>query len=120
MVSVLHHVPKLAPIIYRAILHDSSLYPEPDVFKPERFLNPDGTSREDPALVSAFGYGRRICPGRHFADATLFITVASLFSVFNIQKGQGAEGEPFTCSYTGSIVRYDYVLGRRTDNLSYV
>ena len=117
MVSGLHHAPKLASIIYRAILHDPSVYPEPDVFKPERFLNPDGSSCEDLRLMSAFGYGRRICPGRHFVDATLFITVASLFSVFNIQKGQRAEGEPFTYSYTGSLMRYDYTLRRRSDIL---
>ncbi|KAH9973773.1 cytochrome P450 [Lactifluus volemus] len=84
-----------------AILHDPSMYPDPDVFKPERFLNPDGSSREDPVLESAFGYGRRICPGRYFSDATLFITAASLFSVFNFRK---REGEPFTYSYTGSLV----------------
>jgi Cytochrome P450 len=120
MVNVLHHTPKPVPIIYRAIFHDPTVYPEPNVFKPERFLNPDGSSREDPVLVSAFGFGRRICPGRHFVDATLFITVASLFSVFNIQKGQGAEGEPFTYSYTGSIIRYDYTLLRRAVILSYL
>jgi cytochrome P450 len=98
----------------RAILHDPSVYPEPDAFKPERFLNPNGSLREDPILLSTFGYGRRICPGRHFVDATLFITVASLFSVFSIQKEQGSEAEPFTYSFTGSIVRYGYILQRGT------
>jgi Cytochrome P450 len=98
------------PMVYRAILNDPCTYPEPDVFKPERFLNPDGSLREDPILASAFGFGRRICPGRHFAEATLFITVASLFSVFNIRKGQFAKGaaEPFTYSFTGSLVKYDF------------
>ncbi|KAI9441764.1 cytochrome P450 [Lactarius indigo] len=64
------------------ILHDPAVYPEPDAFKPERFLNQDGTLRDDPVLMSAFGYGKRICPGRHFADATLFIVVASVLSGF--------------------------------------
>jgi Cytochrome P450 len=107
MVCSFHHVLHWQPalIIYRAILHDPSVYPEPDVFRPERFLNPDGSLRDDPILVSTFGYGRRICPGRHFVDATLFITVASLFSVFDISKGQG---RPFSYSYTGTIIRYDY------------
>jgi Cytochrome P450 len=110
MVSHLHSVRTPTPTTHRAILNDPSMYPEPEVFKPERFLNPDGSSREDPILASAFGFGRRICPGRHFVDATLFITVASLFSVFNIQKGQGADGEPFTYSFTGSLVRYDMLF----------
>jgi cytochrome P450 len=86
------------------------VYPEPEVFKPERFLNPDGSVREDPRLMSAFGYGRRICPGRHFVDGTLFIAIASLLSVFSIQKCKGAEDEPFTYSYIGSLIRYDYIL----------
>ncbi|KAH9976314.1 cytochrome P450 [Lactifluus volemus] len=101
-----YFIPKGALVIGNAwaILHDRSVYPEPDAFKPERFLNPNGSLREDPILLSTFGYGRRICPGRHFVDATLFITVASLFSVFSIQKEQGSEAEPFTYSFTGSIV----------------
>ncbi|KAI9454926.1 cytochrome P450 [Russula earlei] len=79
-----------------AILHDPVMYPEPDLFKPERFINPDGSSRDDPVLASAFGFGKRICPGRHFVDATLFIVVASLLSVFNIEKG--LESFPFVGS----------------------
>ena len=46
--------------MYRAILHDSEVYLEPEHFLPERFikdgkLNPDVM---DPATV-AFGFGRR-------------------------------------------------------------
>lgn len=86
-----------------AILHDPTVYPEPDAFKPERFLNQDGTLRDDPVLMSAFGYGKRICPGKHFADATLFIVVASVLSVFNVRRPD-PEGGSFSYSYTGSIV----------------
>ena len=92
MVSCLYKVPKPAPVSI-AVHPGSSVYPEPDTFKPERFLNPDGSLREDPILLSTFGYGRCICPRRHFVDATLFITVASLFSVFSIPKEQGSEAE---------------------------
>jgi len=103
-----YFIPKGAMVIGNtwAIFHDPSVYPEPDVFRPERFLNPDGSLHDDPILVSAFGYGRRICPGRYFVDATLFITVASLFSVFNISQGQSEDGGPFTYSYTGSIISH--------------
>jgi len=87
-----------------AILHDSALYPEPDVFKPERFLNSDGTLRDDPILLSAFGFGKRICPGRHIVDAALFISVASLFSVFNIERGRGDGGGVSDYTYTGAII----------------
>jgi cytochrome P450 len=78
------------------------LYPEPDIFKPEQFLNADGSLRDDPNLVSAFEFGKRICPGRYFVDATLFIVVASLFSTFNIKRG---EGEFSDYIFTGAVVR---------------
>ncbi len=81
------------------------MYPEPDTFKPERFLNQDGTLRDDPVLMSAFGFGKRICPGRHFADATLFIVVASVLSVFNVRRPDPENG-PFSYSYTDSLARY--------------
>lgn len=45
-------------IVFRAILHDTKRYPEPEKFKPERFLNDDGSLNDDEVLP-AFGYGRR-------------------------------------------------------------
>ena len=90
----------------RAILHDPVVYPEPDVFKPERFINPNGSLREDAVLASVFGIGKRICPGRHLADATLFIVIASLLSVFDIKKSNGiVDGGPDMYPFTGDLLR---------------
>ena len=77
---------------FRAILHDPEAYPEPDKFKPERFLNEDGTVRDDPMLSLAFGIGKRICPGRHIVDATIFIVTSSILSVFNVTKAKDENG----------------------------
>ena len=76
----------------RAVLHDPELYPEPEEFKPDRFLNEDGTFRDDPILTLAFGAGRRICPGRHFVDAELFVMTASVLSVFNVTRAKDKNG----------------------------
>ncbi|KAI0033190.1 cytochrome P450 [Vararia minispora EC-137] len=75
-----------------AILHDQTYYPEPDAFKPERHLGTDGHVLEDPILDYAFGYGTRRCPGRHFADATLWLYVASVLAFFNIRKAKDENG----------------------------
>ncbi len=76
----------------RAILHDPEVYPDPEEFKPERFLNPDGTVRDDPTLSLVFGVGKRTCPGRHFVDATIFIVTSSVLSVFNVTKAKDENG----------------------------
>ncbi|KAH9970772.1 cytochrome P450 [Russula compacta] len=99
-------IPKGAIVISNSwsILHDPATYQEPEVFKPERFLDPDGTLRDDPTLISAFGHGKRICPGRHFAESTLFIVVASVLSVFDIERGPDSKDGQLNFSYTGAIV----------------
>jgi len=75
-----------------AVLHDPEIYPDPEEFKPDRFLNEDGTVRDDPRLALAFGVGKRICPGRHLVDATLFIVASSVLSVFNVVKAKDENG----------------------------
>jgi cytochrome P450 len=93
----------------RAILHDPDIYPDPEVFKPERFLNEDGSVRDDPAISLAFGVGKRICPGRHFVDATLFIVASSVLSVFDITKAKDENGHEIPVKI-GMSVRSEVVV----------
>jgi cytochrome P450 len=88
---------------FRAILHDPETYPDPDEFKPERFLNKDGTFRDDPALALAFGVGKRICPGRHLVDATLFIVASSVLSVFNVTQARDESDHEIPVNVTMSV-----------------
>ncbi len=107
MVGYILSAPRVASSLFREILHYPATYSEPDIFKPERFLDPDGSLRDDPTLISAFGFGKRICPGRHFVDATLFVVIASLFSVFNIKRGRDGGDKLSDYPYTGgAITRY--------------
>lgn len=69
-----------------AIMHDEQAYPNPTTFNPERWLK-DGRldeSAQDPR-VAIYGYGRRICPGRHFADASVFLEVAMALKCFRFE-----------------------------------
>jgi cytochrome P450 len=76
----------------RAILHDPEIYPDPEEFNPEHFLDEDRRVRDNPKLSLVFGIGRRICPGRHLVDATIFIITSSILSVFNIAKAKDENG----------------------------
>ncbi|KAJ7824100.1 cytochrome P450 [Mycena olivaceomarginata] len=93
-----------------ALLHDEArgfpylflcpnVYPDPHAFKPERFLL-DG--KLDPAVrnpEAAFGFGRRLCPGRHMALSSIWITVASIIATFNIAKAVDEQGKVIEPSY---------------------
>ena len=103
---------RLFPITTRrAISRDPSVYSDPERFAPERFLGSDGpnTNTRDTS-ESQFGFGRRwvpvlahrtsllihhsICPGRHFAVDALFLSIASILHVFDIQPPIGPDGRP--------------------------
>jgi len=71
---------------FRAILHDDRLFPDPFTFKPERFIGPDVDPRVPAAVDYAFGFGRRVCPGRWMAHSFVWIVVASVLSSFRIEK----------------------------------
>ncbi|KAK2467136.1 hypothetical protein APHAL10511_000685 [Amanita phalloides] len=88
--SVLHgySVPKGSVIMTNLwnILHDQELYPDPFRFNPERYIAVDGEPvQRDPRTI-CFGYGRRVCPGMHLADGSLFLTLASSLLFFDITK----------------------------------
>lgn len=70
-------------------LHDPTDYAEPMKFKPERYLPP--LSEPDPSEV-AFGYGRRSCSGRYFADGSVYATISQLLAVFDVRKATDAHG----------------------------
>ncbi|KAJ3507528.1 hypothetical protein NMY22_g16902 [Coprinellus aureogranulatus] len=76
-----------------AIMHDEDLFERPFDFIPERYMR-DG--KIDPSVpgpeVAAFGFGRRICPGRHFSDDTIFLLAASILANFNISPPKDEAG----------------------------
>ncbi|KIM79189.1 hypothetical protein PILCRDRAFT_823775 [Piloderma croceum F 1598] len=90
------------------IAFDSTDHPED--FTPERYLTP-GEPPQDPRSY-CFGFGRRICPGKQLADNSLFITIASILSVFAISKEIDELGNeiPVHPSFGGGLVRCIYII----------
>ncbi|KAI0029081.1 cytochrome P450 [Vararia minispora EC-137] len=88
------YIPRGAIVIGNAwaILHDPVQYPDPDSFQPERHLSAEDRVVNDPLLDYAFGYGTRKCPGRHFADATLWLYIATVLTFFEIHRAKGEDG----------------------------
>lgn len=63
-------------------------YQDPDVFDPDRYL------RGEPTPPGNFGFGRRRCPGNHLAMASVNIFIATLLSVFTLDKALAEDGTP--------------------------
>lgn len=68
---------------------DPQIYNEPEAFNPERFM---GESPElDPAAFF-FGFGKRKCPGRLFADDNMFLACATILATLDISKARDEKG----------------------------
>ncbi|KAJ3532041.1 hypothetical protein NMY22_g7905 [Coprinellus aureogranulatus] len=82
-----YFIPKGTVVIGNAwhILHDPSIYPEPFKFRPERFIKDGHINKQvvDP-YSAAFGFGRRICPGRHVSTDSLYALISSTLALFDI------------------------------------
>ncbi|CAE6490884.1 unnamed protein product [Rhizoctonia solani] len=70
-----------------AMSRDEAVYKDPEIFEPDRFLD----SRVPP--VPGFGWGRRKCPGIHFAETSLFLIISSLLTTFNISRKKDQNGK---------------------------
>ncbi|KAH7342145.1 cytochrome P450 [Rhizoctonia solani] len=84
-----YHIPKGAIVIGNAwaMTRDPSVYEDPEVFNPDRYLDPC----TPPSPV--FGWGRRRCPGVHFAQASVFVAIASILMTFDIGVAQDENGK---------------------------
>jgi len=61
-------------------------------FMPERFLEDSPRGIND-YPVECFGFGRRICPGRYLAEATVWISIARILAAFIISKAVDEKGQ---------------------------
>ncbi|PNS13790.1 3-hydroxyphenylacetate 6-hydroxylase [Sphaceloma murrayae] len=82
-----------------AIHFDPARWSNPDTFDPSRYLAYPHKSGVYSAAADArerdhfdFGAGRRICPGMHLAENSLFITIAKLVWAFEILPPLGSDG----------------------------
>lgn len=90
-------IPKGSTIIAntRSMTLDESVYRDPFRFDPARFL-PAPMGRGEPYSNGPFGFGRRICPGRHLADDSLWIAIATILATISVSKAIGKDGREIT------------------------
>ncbi|RFU75442.1 cytochrome p450 [Trichoderma arundinaceum] len=65
---------------------DPTVYPEPETFNPERWLD---STRDMEAALTPFSIGRRGCVGQNLAWDELYLATSMLFRDLKMQLGQG-------------------------------
>jgi len=96
--------------------HDPDVYgPDADEFRPERHLDANGKLK--PAVADTkdeshvtYGFGRRICVGRHVSNNSMFVEIAALLWCFDITPAKDAQGkdilpDPMDSVDEGLVVR---------------
>jgi cytochrome P450 len=68
---------------------DPRTYNNPHEFDPTRFL---GEHPEQDPRAFVYGWGRRICPGRLYADNSVFLVVIMALATLNISAAEDIDG----------------------------
>ena len=69
------------------MLRDETVYPRPDEFVPERYLEraaDEATAKRRDPRNYVFGFGRRKCPGLHLIDESLWIVMATMLATTDL------------------------------------
>ncbi|QRW01674.1 cytochrome P450 family protein [Ceratobasidium sp. AG-Ba] len=107
-------LPKDSTIICNiwAIHSNPERYEDPEVFKPERFLEHKMSAAESIAQGDpfkrdhfAFGAGRRSCPGVQIAEQGIFIALSRLLWAFEFSAPPGTTVNVDQSAWTGETVR---------------
>ncbi|KAF8898336.1 C-22 sterol desaturase [Infundibulicybe gibba] len=64
-------------------LHDPSIYPEPEIFDPERWLDPSSSANANPKNYLVFGSGPHRCIGLEYANMNIALTIATAVGLFD-------------------------------------
>ncbi|KAF8554409.1 cytochrome P450 [Imleria badia] len=129
------YIPKGAIILTNlwAMGHDETRFDDPMAFIPERHLTPTGTIAEGTAPPS-FGFGRRVCPGRHFANQNVWAAIVTILATVHLAKARDEFGneidakieftgglssapKPFACSITPRSSCAEDLVRSRNDNV---
>ncbi|KAG1723715.1 cytochrome P450, partial [Suillus paluster] len=90
-----YFIPEGATVIVNqwALSRDEDLFPDASRFDPSRHLTADGQLKDHFVNHTAFGFGRRICPGRWFAENILWTAAAAVLAVLRVDHAKDSNGD---------------------------
>ncbi|KAG2089752.1 cytochrome P450 [Suillus discolor] len=104
-----YFIPKGTIITYNTwgITRDEKRYPNASHFIPERFTDVNGALTADDPAQYVFGFGRRICPGRYTAVASVWSAIVTMLATLDISSAKDDQGKAtsFTPIFIPGVVR---------------
>ncbi|KAG1798579.1 cytochrome P450 [Suillus plorans] len=111
-------VPAGATVIgnHWAIANDPEVFPEPHRFNPQRWIDDAGRVRGDLRFFT-FSFGRRVCPGQHVANRSVFINTALILWAFRLSENPAAKIDTLAYSDTANIhaAPFEICFAKRVD-----
>ncbi|KAI0066940.1 cytochrome P450 [Artomyces pyxidatus] len=92
-----------------AVHRDAALYgPDAHEFNPDRFLDENGVLNTGPPDTKedghvAYGFGRRICSGKHIANDSLFIDIALMLWACKFEPARDERGDAIPIDIDGWV-----------------
>jgi len=89
-----------------AMTRDEQIYPEAELFNPDRFMDMEADQPDPKDFI--FGFGRRECPGKVFADANVWLVSACIIAAFQAPVSRDEFGEKVAppAQFTSGFVRH--------------
>ncbi|KAG1826697.1 cytochrome P450 [Suillus variegatus] len=90
-----YFIPKGAMVVvnqWHGTLSDENIFPDASCFDPSRHLTADGKLKDPFVNHFALGHGRCICPGRWFAENSLWTATAAILTVLRIDHAKDSNG----------------------------
>ncbi|GJE83988.1 cytochrome P450 [Phanerochaete sordida] len=92
-------------------MEPNAKYP-PDQFIPERFMDKEHPTPH--TSTWAFGFGRRLCPGKAFAEEALFASIATLLATLEIRPPREGLAPEFYSRITCLPKQFNCILRPRS------
>ncbi|EGN99633.1 hypothetical protein SERLA73DRAFT_179744 [Serpula lacrymans var. lacrymans S7.3] len=85
-----------------AISRDPDVYPNPDSFQPERWLDSQGKIKDN-IKFPTYGFGRRVCAGQHVANRSVYINTVLILWAFRLSLCDPSEAVDDMAFAAGAI-----------------
>lgn len=89
-------------VVLYSLFQDKEHWGDPEVFRPERFLDADGKFVKDEWMIP-FGMGKRMCLGEVLARSVVFLFFTSIVQEFWLSVPEG-DPKPSTVPLSGFTI----------------